>query len=158
SGKHDDGSSRGPRRRPSLNGQLTYFRGHAPELSLPMFPRLAERRHTMSYTRFPPSGKRKVRASGRTFIPHLEALEDRSLLATLVVSPGGTVPGSFSSIQTAVNTASAGDTIQVDPGAYTEQVTINKNLTVQGNGAGAIIQAPTTLTPDAFNLRVLVEV
>ncbi|HZY83519.1 MAG TPA: right-handed parallel beta-helix repeat-containing protein [Gemmataceae bacterium] len=105
----------------------------------------------MSHTWWSPLGKRKGRASGRartpTFIARLEALEDRSLLTTLVVSPGGIVPGSFSSIQAAVNAAAnSGDTVQVDPGTYTEQVTINKSLTVEGNGAGAVIQAPGTLT------------
>jgi parallel beta-helix repeat protein len=95
--------------------------------------------------------KRKVWASHRgripTFIPKLQALEDRTLLAVLVVSPGGSVPGSFSSIQAAVNNANAagGDTIQVEPGKYTEQVMINKSLTIEGNGAGAIIQAPASL-------------
>jgi parallel beta-helix repeat protein len=91
-------------------------------------------------------------------VPRLEWLEDRTLLATLVVSPGGSVPGSFSSIQVAVNAAAPGDTILVDPGTYTEQVTINKSLTLQGNGPGAIIQAPSTLMTDAFGQNALVEV
>jgi hypothetical protein len=110
----------------------------------------------------PPWGNRKVRAPRRaripTFLPRLEALEGRNLLATLVVSPGGLVPGSFPTIGQAVTAAASGDTVLVNPGTYTEQVTISKNLTLQGNGAGAIIQAPPTLTPDSFNLRVLVEV
>jgi parallel beta-helix repeat protein len=88
------------------------------------------------------------RARTLNFVPRLEALEDRTLLATLIVSPGGIVPGSFSSVQAAVNAANAagGDTILVDPGTYTEQVTIAKSLTMTGNGAGAIIQAPASLT------------
>jgi hypothetical protein len=50
----------------------------------------------MSGTWWPPSGKRKVRAPRRartpTYLPRLEVLEDRTVLATLVVSPGGVVP------------------------------------------------------------------
>jgi parallel beta-helix repeat protein len=98
-------------------------------------------------------GKRNIRAAGRAFIPRLEALEDRALLATITVNPGPGAP-----IQTAVNSANPGDIILVNPGTYTEQVTIGKSLTIQGNGAGAIIQAPTTLTPDALGVRTLVEV
>jgi hypothetical protein len=108
--------------------------------------------------------KRHVRSLRRaripTSIPRLEALEDRNLLTTFTVNP---VPGAgnFTSINTAANdpTVMNGDTILVDPGTYTEQVTINKSLTIQGNGAGAIIQAPPTLaTADSFGLHVLVEV
>jgi parallel beta-helix repeat protein len=106
--------------------------------------------------------KRHIRSCGSartpTAVPRLEALEDRTLPTTFVVDlvPGR---GDFTTIQAAVNAAAnSGDTILVDPGAYLEQVTINKSLTIQGNGAGATIQAPTTLTPDSFNLNVLVEI
>jgi parallel beta-helix repeat protein len=108
--------------------------------------------------------KRHVRSSKRapirTALLRLEALENRTVPTTLVVSPGGIVPGSFSSVQAAVNAAAnSGDTILVDPGAYLEQVTITKSLTIQGNGAGATIQAlPTLTTADTFGLHVLVEI
>jgi len=109
----------------------------------------------MSLTWWFPLGKRKAQPSRRpripSFIPRLEVLEDRTVPAPVIVNPGG-------SIQTAVNAANPGDTVLINPGTYTEQVTINKNLTLQGNGAGAIIQAPNPLTPDAFGLNVLVEV
>jgi parallel beta-helix repeat protein len=93
-------------------------------------------------------------------ILRMEALEDRTLPTTFVVNPTPGV-GQFTSINTAVNdpTVMNGDTIVVDPGTYTEQVMINKSLTIQGNGAGAIIQAaPTLATADSFGLHVLVEV
>jgi hypothetical protein len=85
-------------------------------------------------------------------------LEDRTLLTTFVVNPTPGV-GNFTTIQAAVNAAAtSGDTILVDPGTYMEQVTIGKSLTLQGS-AGAIIQAPTTMTPDpTFKLNSLVEV
>jgi parallel beta-helix repeat protein len=82
-----------------------------------------------------------------TFIPRLEALEDRTVLAAIIVNP---VPGvgNFTTIQDAVNAANpaGGDTILIDPATYSEQVKINTSLTIEGNGAGAIIQAPSMLT------------
>ena len=77
---------------------------------------------------------RIARAAGRTrkpaYVPLLAALEDRTLLATLVVDPAGG-SGVFTTIQTAVTAANAagGDTIQIHPATYTEQLTIDKNLT-----------------------------
>jgi parallel beta-helix repeat protein len=102
----------------------------------------------MSCTRCSPTGKRNVRAPGRArppaLSPRLEALEDRTLLATIFVGP--TRP--ITTIQGGVTAAAAGDTVSVDPATYTEQVTIKKSLTLQGNGAGVIIQAPTMLMSD----------
>jgi len=64
--------------------------------------------------------------------------------ATLTVCPGGT----FSTIQSAVDVANAGDTVQVCAGLYPEQVTITKALTVQGlavgNANAVVILPPTT--------------
>ena len=100
-------------------------------------------------------------AGGRTrkpiFIPRLAALEDRTLLTTLVVDP---VAGPYMTIQAAVNAANVagGDTIDIHPATYMEQVTIDKSLTMMGT-AGVIIQSPTTLTPDpVLNLAALVEI
>ena len=100
-----------------------------------------------------------ARTAGRArkpiFVPRLTDLEARTLLATLVV--GG--PGPFATIQAAVNAANAagGDTIQINPGTYTEQVTIDKSLTMTGAASGVIIQSPTTLTPDS-GLNSVVEI
>ncbi len=93
------------------------------------------------------------RARKPIFIPRLTALEGRTLLATLVV--GG--PGNFATIQGAVDAATGGDTIEINPGTYTEQVTIDKSLTMMGTAPGVIIQSPTTLTPD-LGLDALVEI
>jgi|GEM_PF-1409364 len=64
-----------------------------------------------------------------------------------------TGPFEFSSIQAAVNAASAGDIIKVAPGTYTEQVVINNtSLTLEGAGAGStIIVAPESRTSFTFS-------
>src|SRR5438105_12837994 len=48
------------------------------------------------------------------------------------------------SIQSAVDTASVGDTIQVAAGTYAEHVTINKDLTINGAGAATIVDGTQT--------------
>lgn len=70
---------------------------------------------------------------------------------TLVVGSGPGCPGAaYSTIQAAVTAAVAGDTIQVCPGTYNENVTINKNnITLVGAGGsvnpgyGTIIDGAT---------------
>jgi parallel beta-helix repeat protein len=92
----------------------------------------------------PPAAPRRIRA---TFRPQVEWLECRRVLATLLVSPTGyfgTTPTPFTTIQSAVDVADAGDTIVVGPGTYGEQVLITKSglgLTSSVPGA-AIVQAP----------------
>jgi hypothetical protein len=58
-----------------------------------------------------------------------------SAAATSCVNPGGT-SGCFSTIQAAITAASNGDTITVDVGTYTENVTLNKSITLQGAESG----------------------
>ena len=62
----------------------------------------------------------------------MEPLENRRLLAAHIVG-SSTV---YSTIQSAVNAASAGATITVDAGTYPEEVTISKSLTIKGAQAG----------------------
>jgi parallel beta-helix repeat protein len=64
----------------------------------------------------------------------VEAVESRSLLSTLVVNPK--VPQDFHTIQSAVNAAKPGDTIDVAAGTYNETVLITKTLTLLGAQAG----------------------
>ncbi len=64
-------------------------------------------------------------------IDAFEPLETRRLLAAHIV--GG---GTYSSIQAAVDAASAGATITVDPGNYAEQVVIGKSVTLEGAMTG----------------------
>jgi hypothetical protein len=78
------------------------------------------------------------------------------VLPVTLLDPSNNVVGSFSTIQAAVNAAANGDTIQVAPGTYTEQVTVNglTNLTIEGTGADSsqtVIQAPATLTSNIQN-------
>ena len=115
----------------------------------------------MSHIRWYPLVMRNVRAAGRArkpaFIPRLTALEDRTLLATLVVNPAGG-PGIYTTIQAAVTAAAAGDTIAINPATYTEQVRINTSLTMMSTAPGVIIQPPPTLTQDPLGLTALVEI
>src|SRR5436309_10335924 len=67
--------------------------------------------------------------------------------ATLTVgnATSGACPHTFTSIQSAVNVASPGDTIQVCPGTYNELVTVDKTLTILGAQAG--VDARTRAVP-----------
>jgi len=46
------------------------------------------------------------------------------------------------SIQDAIDSASPGDTILVEPGTYEEFIEVNKGLTIEGTGEGVVIRAP----------------
>ena len=57
-----------------------------------------------------------------------------------------TVVSASDSIQTAIDGASAGDTIGIEAGTYTEQVVVDKAVTVAGVGQGStVIQATSSL-------------
>ena len=51
------------------------------------------------------------------------------------------VPADQPSINTAIAAAAAGDTILVAPGTYTENVLVNKSVTLAGGGVGTVISA-----------------
>src|ERR1700735_3879079 len=57
---------------------------------------------------------------------------------------GGCGSPTFTTTQAAVNTAPAASTVNVCPGSYPEQVTINKRLTLQGVAFGTSNQAVVT--------------
>jgi hypothetical protein len=78
------------------------------------------------------NSKSTRRAVESAVASRFEQLETRQLFAAHIVG-SSTV---YSTIQAAVNAASAGATINVDAGTYTEQVTINKQLTLRGAQAG----------------------
>ena len=77
--------------------------------------------------------RRAIRSSkGRLSFRNVEPLEQRVLLAAHIVG-NSTV---YSTIQAAVNAATAGAIINVDAGTYPELVTVNKSLTIRGAQAG----------------------
>ena len=100
-------------------------------------------------------------ASRRRFLT-LEQLESRALLAVILV------PEQRPSIQDAIDGANPGDIISIRGGTYHEQLTINKNLTLQGrpgrtglpvispgqfNGDGITVE-PGVASVTLCNLRV----
>lgn len=69
----------------------------------------------------------------------LESLEERRMLAVFTVddsfAANDPAAREFTTIQAAVNAASAGDKIKVKPGTYEENVVVNKQLKIEGAGA-----------------------
>lgn len=64
------------------------------------------------------------------------------LTATHTVCPSGCA---FNSVQDAINSASSGDIIEISAGTYTESISINKDLTINGGGVNqTILQAATS--------------
>ena len=55
----------------------------------------------------------------------------------ITVDAAGT--GQYTTLQSAIDNASAGDIIQVDPGLYYENITVNQPLEIVGSGAGDTI-------------------
>src|SRR6516225_265411 len=76
------------------------------------------------------------KGKSRFWRPVMERLEDR--LAPAVHDL--TTPGTFPTIQAAVNAANPGDTLLADPGTYNESVTVNKSLIIEGNQHGVDAQ------------------
>ena len=66
------------------------------------------------------------------FRPRAEVLEDRTVPAFLRVDPN--FPFFFPTIQSAINFAHPGDIIAVDQATYNEDIVINKQLTLLGQG------------------------
>lgn len=90
----------------------------------------------------------RMRFSGRFWtVPLIAAFVCISAVAEGATLTVGTCPGAaFPTIQSAVNAAHSGDTVDVCPGAYPEQVSINKSLTLEGIAVGgqdaAVVEPP----------------
>jgi parallel beta-helix repeat protein len=65
---------------------------------------------------------------------------------------GGAFNGSGTPIRAAVDGATAGETIFVWNGSYTENVDVNKQLTLQGEGAGVVTVTNSTADHHVFNV------
>lgn len=77
---------------------------------------------------------------------------DSEVQTVLTVDADGAA-GNYTAIEPAVNNASAGDRIEVEPGTYRELVTVDKNVTLVAP-SGATLAAPTTVPSDSHSLSV----
>ena len=57
-------------------------------------------------------------------------------------------------IQDAVDNANPGDVIDIDPGTYAENVTVDKMLTLNGSGSGSDPGTNTVLTPSSPGITI----
>jgi parallel beta-helix repeat protein len=70
-----------------------------------------------------------------------------------------TVPNDFPTIQAAINAAKSGDTIDVLPGTYVEQLTVPKDLTIVGAGSkSTFLRAPVALQQNAAGRPYIIDV
>lgn len=74
---------------------------------------------------------------------------DRVVAATI------NVPADYPTIQLAINNAAPGDTIQVAPGLYLENITVDRRITLQGAGSGTNPLADTILSSPIPNQAVI---
>ena len=68
------------------------------------------------------------------------------------------VPADYPIIQAVIDAANAGDNIIIDSGIYSEQLSINKSLTITGSDGSTIIHAPSTLVTDTFGLANIIDI
>ena len=69
------------------------------------------------------------------------------LEGTLVEASTIKVPSDYGTIQAAIDAATAGDTIKISRGSYTENIVVNKSLTIRGKKSKTRIQAANNASP-----------
>lgn len=97
------------------------------------------------------------------FEPARRALFASLVLLALLPLPSAAatlrVPAQFPTIQAALDAASAGDTVRVARGVFTEQLVVTRDVTIVGAAAGlTIVRAPDTLATGATDERSIVEI
>jgi parallel beta-helix repeat protein len=92
---------------------------------------MSRRNHKSRWNRMTCSAT-PYRAAARRHRFHFEPLEDRRMLATMVVDTTSSLSNHFNTISAAVAAAHNGDTINVAAGIYNESVDVNKSLTIIG--------------------------
>ncbi|MBT8507543.1 hypothetical protein AZH53_03795 [Methanomicrobiaceae archaeon CYW5] len=104
------------------------------------------------YVNDPGNDRVRVIPLGVDFTPRREyVVRDAMAVRAFVWTVGPAADDDFSTIQDAVDAASAGDTILVTPGTYREDVVVDKALVIDG-GRDAAIDGSIILTADGSTL------
>ncbi len=80
--------------------------------------------------------------------PSTERVEDRTWISSLVVDPSSTVGlrGTFTTIQAAITAATAGQTVYIRPGTYTENLTLKNGVNLVGLASLGPTQTTVSVT------------
>ncbi len=99
---------------------------------------------------------------GRTGIRIITAIAVVAGVLSLTAAPTQAAPGprprtvvvprDYPTIQGAIDAVPAGSTVAVQRGSYTEELVINKDLTLLGDATRSIVRSPASLTPFAVHL------